>query len=87
MYNGKRYTGIIENLSSSGANVLTDSIDHDIEFLDGEPVELEFQAHTGKTVLLKCIVIWSSKIPPQNTRHRIGIKIFDLPMDKFDFHL
>jgi hypothetical protein len=86
-YDNKSYSGIVENLSASGVNVLTDPIDHDIEFLDGEPLELEFKAHTGKTVLLKCTVIWSSKIPPQNVRHRIGMKITDLPLDKFDFSL
>ncbi len=87
IYNKNRYSGILENLSSSGANILTDPIDQDIEFLDGEPIELKFEAYTGKTVLLKCLVIWSSKIPPQNVRHRIGMKILDLPLDKFDFSL
>ena len=86
-YDNKSYSGIVENLSASGANVLTDPIDDDVEFLDGEPLELEFETHTGKTALLKCTVIWSSKIPPNNVRHRIGIKIIDLPMDKFDFSL
>ncbi len=87
IYNKNRYSGILENLSSSGANILTDPIDQDIEFLDGELIELKFEAYTGKTVLLKCLVIWSSKIPPQNVRHRIGMKILDLPLDKFDFSL
>jgi len=86
-YDNKSYSGIVENLSAAGANILTDPIDHDIEFLDGEHIELEFKAHTGKTVLLKCMVIWSSKIPPHNVRHRIGMKIIELPMDKFDFSL
>jgi len=87
IYDNKHYSGIVENISASGANILTDPIEHDIEFLDGEPIELEFEAHTGKTALLKCQVIWSSKIPPHNVRHRIGMKIIDLPLDKFDFAL
>jgi len=87
IYDSNHYSGIIENLSASGANILTDPIEHDIEFLDGEPIELKFEAHTGKTVLLKCLVIWSSKIPPLNVMHRIGMKILDLPLDKFDFSL
>ncbi len=87
IYDSKHYSGIVENLSASGANILTDPINHDIEFLDGDPVELKFKAHTGKTVLLKCMVIWSSKIPPHNVMHRIGMKIIDLPLDKFDFSL
>lgn len=87
MYDSRQYTGVLENLSAAGANVLTDPIDHDIEFLDGETIEIRFKAHTGKSVLLTGQVIWSSKIPPMNTRHRIGVKIIDLPLDKFDFSL
>ena len=55
--------------------------------LDGKIIELEFKTHTGKTVFLKCIVVWSSKIPPRNDRHRVGVQIIKLPMDKFDFFL
>jgi hypothetical protein len=86
-YGKGSYSGVIENLSASGVNVLTDPIGDDIDFLDGETVELKFEAHTGKTVIVKCTVIWSSRIPPQNVRHRIGMKITDLPLDKFDFFL
>lgn len=87
IFNSKQYTGIVENLCISGANLLTDPIDHEIQFLDGKIIELEFEAHTGKTVLLKCSVIWSSKIPPRNDRHRVGVQIIELPIDKFDFCL
>lgn len=87
IFNGKQYTGTVENLCISGANILTDPIDQDIKFLNGKSIELEFKAHTGKTVLLKCSVVWSTKIPPRNDRHRIGVQIIDLPIDKFDFCL
>jgi hypothetical protein len=87
IFDCKQYTVTVENLCISGANLLTDPIDHDIQFLDGNNIELEFEAHTGKIVLLKCIVIWSSKIPPRNERHRIGVEIIELPIDKFDFRL
>ena len=87
IFDSKQYTGTVENLCISGANILTDPIDHDIKFLDGDKIELEFEAHTGKIVLLKCNVIWSSQIPPRNERHRVGVKIIELPMDKFAFSL
>lgn len=87
IFNNKQYTGTLENLCISGANLLTDPIDHDIQFLDGKIIELEFKTHTGKTVFLKCIVVWSSKIPPRNDRHRVGVQIIKLPTDKFDFFL
>jgi len=87
IFENTQYTGTIENLCISGANLLTDPIDHGIQFLDGNSIELEFEAHTGKTVFLKCVVIWSSPIPPQNDRHRVGVQIIKLPMEKFDFFL
>lgn len=86
-YDNKRYSGILENLSATGANVLTDPLNPEIEFLDGKHIQLKFKAHTGNTAILKCIIIWSSKIPPHNVRHRIGMNIIELPWDKFDFFL
>jgi hypothetical protein len=87
LYGMNRYTCVIENISASGVNVLTDPLDSDIEFLLDESIELKFKAHTKETVLLKCKILWSSKIPPQNVRHRIGMKIVELPLDKFDYFL
>ena len=87
IYDDKHYSGILENLSAIGANVLTGPVNPEIEFLDGNHIELKFKAHTGKTVILKCMVIWSTKIPPENVRCRIGVKIIELPWDKFDFFL
>lgn len=81
------HTGIIENLSASGVNVLTDPLDAEIEFLPNESIELKFKAHTGKAVILKCTIMWSSKIPPDNVRHRIGMKLLEMPWDKFDYFL
>ena len=86
-YDGKNYSGILENISGAGANVLTDPLNPETEFLDGNHIELKFKAHTGKTVIIKCMVIWSTKIPPDNVRCRIGMKIIELPWDKFDFFL
>jgi hypothetical protein len=80
-------TGIIENLSASGVYVLTDPVDSEIKFLPNESIELKFKAHTGKDVILKCTLMWSSKIPPHNVRHRIGMKILEMPWDKFDYFL
>ncbi len=67
--------------------MLTDPVEPDFDFLPNEPIELKFKAHTGKTVVLKCTIMWSSKIPPDNVRHRIGLKILEMPWDKFDYFL
>lgn len=83
-YGNNTYTGIVENISASGINVLTDELAPGIDFLPDEAIELKFQSHTGVTVNLKCIIMWTTKIPPHNVRHRIGMEITELPWDKFN---
>lgn len=84
IYGDHTYTGIVENISASGVNVLTDELVPGIDFLPDETIELKFRSHTGVTISLKCILMWTTKIPPQNTRHRIGMEIIDLPWDMFN---
>lgn len=84
IYGDNAYTGIIENISASGVNVLTDELASGIDFTPDEDIELKFQSHTGVTVSLKCKIMWTTKIPPQNLRHRIGMEITERPWDKFN---
>lgn len=83
-YGDNAYPGIIENISASGVNVLTAELAPGIEFLPDKDIELKFQSHTGITISLKCKIMWTTKIPPQNVRHRIGMEIVELPWDKFN---
>jgi hypothetical protein len=83
-YGNNTYTGIIENISASGVNVLTDELAPAMDFRPDEAIELNFKSHTGVTVSLKCTIMWTTKIPPQNIRHRIGMEINELPWDKFN---
>ncbi len=82
LYGNESHTGTIENLSGSGVNVLTDPLGPEIDFLPDDPIVLEFKSPSEETLTLKCTIIWSSKIPPQNVRHRIGMEIDELPWDK-----
>lgn len=75
IYNNNSYAGIIENLSAAGANVLTAPLDPEVYFRPDDPIELIFKSFRGETVILKCTVIWSSKIPPKNLRSRIGAAV------------
>jgi hypothetical protein len=84
IYGDHACTGIVENISASGVNILTDELGSGIDFLPDEAVELKFQSHTGVVVILKCKIMWTTKIPPQNVRHRIGMEITDLPWDSFN---
>ena len=79
IYGNKSYPGVIENISASGANVLTDQLEPGMNFVPDDPIELKFDSPAGKTVILKCKVMWSTKIPPHDIRHRIGMEIDELP--------
>jgi len=83
-YDNYACTGIVENISASGVNVLTDELAPGMDFLPDEAIELKFQSHEGVTVILKCKIMWTTKIPPQNVRHRIGMEITDLPWESFN---
>jgi len=82
VYGENRYSGTIENLSASGVNVLTDPLDPHIDFLPDNAIDLIFETPSGEPVTLHCTIMWSSKIPPGNVRHRIGMEIAELPWDK-----
>jgi len=73
------YAGVIENISWSGANVLTDPLDPEIDFVPDELLNLKFESPAGETVILKCMIIWASKIPPGNERNRIGLQLLERP--------
>jgi len=87
LYDNGRYTGTIENISASGVNVLTDPIDTEIEFPSYDPIELKFKSPDGKEIVLQCTIMWSSKIPPDNIRYRIGMELVGKPWDKISFFL
>lgn len=83
-YNDNAYMGVVENISASGVNVLTDELAPGVDFIPDDPIELKFQSLAGDTVILKCTIMWTSKIPPHNVRHRIGMEV-DIPSrDKVD---
>jgi hypothetical protein len=83
LYGNDTYTGVVENISASGVNVLTDELAPGFRFRPDDPIELKFQSRTEETVLLKCTIMWTTTIPPQNVRHRIGMEIVDQPWEKF----
>ncbi|RJR22335.1 MAG: PilZ domain-containing protein [Nitrospiraceae bacterium] len=84
LYGNKTYTGVVENISASGVNVLTDELDPGIDFLPDENIELKFESREGVPVVLKCSIMWTSKIPPHNIRHRIGMEIDETFRDRVD---
>jgi len=85
LYRNNSYPGVIENISWSGANMLTDPLDPEIVFVPDELSDLKFESPAGETVILKCIIIWSSKIPPGNDRNRVGLQLLEKPSKEIAF--
>jgi len=84
LYRNNTYTGVLENISASGVNVLTDELDPGVDFLPDDNIELKFQSPSGLAIVLKCSIMWTTKIPPQNVRHRIGMEIDKPFRDRVD---
>jgi hypothetical protein len=85
LYRNNIYTGVIENISWSGANVLTDPLDPEINFLPDDLIDLKYESPAGDSVILKCTIIWSTKIPPANDRNRIGMQLIGKPLKEIAF--
>lgn len=81
LYSGKVYHGSIENLSASGAGVVTDRMESKVDFVQYDPLELKFKAPSGKEFTVKCTIMWASYITPQNLRYRIGLELVGKPWD------
>jgi len=81
-YFDKCYLGIIENLSETGVNVLTDFLEKPIDFRVGEILSLKIESPAGALLILTCMIKWSARIPPHELRNRLGLEIIDPSWDK-----
>ena len=81
LYNGHIYQGVIENLSASGAGIVTDQLDNEVDFVQYDTIELKFKAPSGKKFNVKCTIMWASYITANNLRYRIGLELVGRPWD------
>jgi hypothetical protein len=87
LYEGKNYSGVIENLSESGISILTAPMQTEVDFKPGTSIEIKFQPPTGESPVLHCKIKWSYKISPHNLRSKIGMEIIDPPWEKSSFFI
>jgi hypothetical protein len=87
IYDDKIYIGVIENLSETGVNVLTDPTGNNVDFLPGDTIDLKIESPAGEPLNLNCMIKWSNRIPPHNIRTRIGLEIIDPPWNKNEYFL
>ncbi len=81
LYNGQAYGGVIENLSASGAGIVTDQLDKEVDFAQYKALELKFRAPSGEEFHIKCTVMWAEYISEDTLRYRIGLELIDPPWD------
>ena len=83
LYKGRTYSGVIENLSASGAGALTEPLknENEVEFCQYDPIKLTFKSTSGEKFTIKCTIMWANYIPPQNVRCRIGLELVGRPWD------
>jgi len=72
---------VIENLSETGVNILTDLTEKNIDFLPGETISLMIEIPVGEPLNLTCTIKWSERFLPHALRNRIGLEIIDPPWD------
>ncbi len=81
----KAYQVVIDNLSEVGIHAETDSVDpmsSSSRFMPGDIFEVKFSDSSGKSLTLKCSIIWSYKSAPQGLTTKIGMSIVD-PSDAY----
>ncbi|RJQ42939.1 MAG: PilZ domain-containing protein [Nitrospiraceae bacterium] len=79
---GKHYEGVIENLSSTGVNILINPAEPETGFMTGKTIELKFEPCPGETVSLMCKVMWHRKTAPHNLSARLGLEFIDPQWDQ-----
>ncbi len=81
-YGDQNGGGLIENLSESGINLLSDLADPPLHFHPGETVELSIETPSSEPLTLSGTIMWAHVIPPHNVRSTVGLKIIDPPWEK-----
>jgi hypothetical protein len=77
VYDGKSFECVIENLSSTGAYIITASISAETNFKPQETLELKFESGPGEVINLQCRIKWSKKTQPHHLTNRIGLEILN----------
>ena len=77
IYSAASYDGIVDNLSETGANIITCPAEGYPDFIPGDSIELKFEAPSGEVLNLQCKIKWSRKIHPHKARNSIGMRIID----------
>ena len=75
IYGDKSFECVIENLSSTGAYIITAVTGAETNFKPLDTLELKFESRPGEIINLQCSIKWSEETPPHRLTNRIGLDI------------
>ncbi len=84
---GTSYSGITDNLSEKGINIITSPAEPAIDVTPGTSLKLNFLTDNNEILNLQCTVKWSNKNSPFGLANRIGMEIIDPPWKKSNYFL
>lgn len=79
---GKRIRGVIEDLSETGANIITDPIGDVSGLVHGAEGELKFSPPGEETIVLNCRIQWFHRAYPKTQMYKIGMVLLNPPWDE-----
>jgi len=85
IHNGKSFQGVIEDLSETGANIITDPIEDASGFVRGTEIELTFRPLDDDIIALNCRIQWIQKAYPNSQIYKIGMVLVNPPWDESSY--
>ena len=79
---GKSFRGVIEDLSETGANIITDPVEDASVFVQGAEIELKFRPLDDEIIVLNCKIQWIHMAYPGTQIYKVGILLVDPPWDE-----
>ncbi len=87
MQGGVNYSGVIENISTTGIYLVTAPTKTAMELAPGTMLELMFEPLPGETLNFHCKVKWHKKTSPHELTDMIGMEIINPQWDKSNYFI
>lgn len=79
---GRHVPSVIEDLSETGACILTGPVDDTSGLVEGANVELKFRPVDLEVMVLNCMIQWIRKAYPNRNLYKLGMVVIDPPWDE-----
>ena len=79
---GKSINAVIEDLSETGLNIITDPVEDAAGFVQGADMELRFRPVDEELIVLNGKIKWVRTAYPKSSIYKIGITLENPPWDE-----